>query len=378
MIGYVEKVLLKVFSKGFFKEHAGFLLFLFGVILSHIFWLKPLGGHLTHEQSIFFHLIMLISFASDPIMTILFTLACIIYSVKSWNYINKQLHSPSNQFLYYSISSQSYFTQFKNWWVVQAVISLPIIIIGFAAIAVGTSYGYFLLPCSILVLLIILIFTGAFIHTHRINAIIWSKSSKYYLGNLYNGTKPLFSLFIFHIIDQLKLPYALTKLISLLTFFAFTFFFHDLKNDPRIAEITSLLLASGNGYLIYKHRKFEEDKLPFLRNLPISKVKVYLNVILLYIIILLPELLLIYQITNPSKALILAICCLGISLLNYSALYLIKTVKSYTRYLFLLFFACFMLIMFGYFRVLLLACYTIPYFIYANKFYNYEPYPTND
>ncbi len=87
----VTNTLVKIFSKGFYKEHSGFLLFLLVVIFGHLFWIKPLGGHLSPEESIYHHLIMLISFASNPLMTIFFFILWLLYSIKSWRYVQKNL-----------------------------------------------------------------------------------------------------------------------------------------------------------------------------------------------------------------------------------------------------------------------------------------------
>ena len=67
------KVLIKIFSKSFYEANSGLLLFLFVTLFSHCFYMKPLGGHLTADESVFYHFIMIISFANDPVMIILYS-----------------------------------------------------------------------------------------------------------------------------------------------------------------------------------------------------------------------------------------------------------------------------------------------------------------
>ena len=120
------RVLIKIFSWRFYRENSGLLLFSYVSIISYCFFIKTAGVY-PPEQSVFYHLMLMMTFIVSPAVMLIVFLLFLLYTIKSWRYVGKQLKHETNQFLYYSFCASSKTKQFGSLFLMQLVILLPLI-----------------------------------------------------------------------------------------------------------------------------------------------------------------------------------------------------------------------------------------------------------
>ncbi|AGA79082.1 hypothetical protein Echvi_2843 [Echinicola vietnamensis DSM 17526] len=364
----VFKVFYNIFTKSFYRQKGALFLVVFGILFSHIFWMKPLGGHLTAAQETYFHLILLLSFAKEPIMVIVFFFLTLLWALESWKHIKAVLNLSSNRFIFYVFNSFGFKTQFHTWLLTYGLIFLPLLLIALSSLAVGLSYGYYFLPFILPVITILGMCCLSFITLSHINNIHLHKSIHYSLPFRRWLNKSFSNLFLFQLTHHLKLPLVLTKLLSGLIYAAFLILFDDLWSGMKVQMLLALVLACNNSYLIYEYRIFEETALKIMRNMPFSLVKLMFQKATLIIYLLLPEMVLICLNTSFPNQFILLLFCFSTAFLLCALLFQSIASAHYIRRLFFLFFTCTLLILFGLFWILI-PMVTISAVILFKKFY---------
>ncbi|MEO6685442.1 MAG: hypothetical protein ABIN24_05730, partial [Dyadobacter sp.] len=143
----MTKILIKTFAAGFYKVHAGLLLTLFVTLFINFFFTNVLNQtHLNQEQILLNNLKLVLTSVSNPVATGMLFLIWLGYTVKSCQYVAAQLTLNQHQFLFYSSNAMSLGKQFQTWFILQSVISIPILVLGLFAICVGFVFDYFLIP----------------------------------------------------------------------------------------------------------------------------------------------------------------------------------------------------------------------------------------
>jgi hypothetical protein len=180
-------------------------------------------------------------------------------------------------------------------------------------------------------------------------------------GLMRNWAKPLYSLFLYNMIDREKLTFLVTKGLSLLFVLSYIQFFAN-GFDDRIAGIFLLGMVTAHAYLIFRSHHFTEIKTSFLRNLPISKSRLVMQFALLYLTILLPEALWLLLTFESFTALLLLIFGLTLAVLFRCLLfYLGLNMKRYLHTALAIFVVYFIVILYDQVRTLvvinvLLSC----------------------
>ena len=127
MLSPLTRILIKIFVIGFYQVHSGMLTFFFVTIFLYCIFINVLNRtHLSHEQIVLHNLKVVLAFISSPIIALLVCIMLLAYTIKSWKYVLGQILLPNNLFLFYSGTSIHKVDQFKSWFLVQVMISLPI------------------------------------------------------------------------------------------------------------------------------------------------------------------------------------------------------------------------------------------------------------
>jgi hypothetical protein len=304
----LTRTLIKLFATGFYRVHAGFLALLFGTVACYCVFIIPLNEtHLEPAQRITERLIFTLSLLSSPVMMMVVFIVWFIYAYKSWQYVRQQLQLESNLFIFYSVRSFPRLKQFQSWVLTQSVILLPALVYALITLIVGVIFGYHLAPFIVLGYIVLLILLSAAIYMRLVNQLAEVKSN-FILYIIRNRAKPLFTLFLYHVIDQQKLTYLLTKGFALLSIFSLSYFFSD-ATDLRAAGIVMLLVSLAHAVLVFQEFRFQQKYLSFIRNFPISRIRLYIYLVLLYALLLLPEGIILVASLPLSTALLLFFFC---------------------------------------------------------------------
>ncbi|MBL0740270.1 hypothetical protein [Chryseolinea lacunae] len=343
----ITTVLLKLFPRGFFRAHAGLLLFLFVSILSYCFYIQVLNDILP-EWSTFFHLLVTLTFVSDPIMMAIVFFVWLLYALKSWHFVAGQLQLPQHQFLRYSVTASSPVTQFKSWFVVQLVIFIPAIAYGVVAMGIGLLFGHFVVPLIIPVYITLLLALSAWVYVRLMNRVVDGGQQTFLLKLTHQWRKPLFSFTLYHLLDGQRLTFVVTKILSALTLAAMLHLFALEGLAFRTIAIGVLSIATSHAVLIFQARRFEEERMSFVRNFPLSPRLRYAHFAAVALILLLPECFWLFTMFPIAEALLHMLFSISMMMLFYGLLYGIGTnMKHYLWWVFGLFVLYFIFILYS-------------------------------
>lgn len=331
-------VLTRIFSRGFFKVHAGLLLFLFVTFVSYAFFINTLGDVPANFFSYFQQLIT-ITLVSSPFIMLLFFVAVLIYNIKSWQYVLLQLNGEEQQFIYYSSNAMPMGKQLLSWFYVQFLINMPAFVYATFALCIGFIWHHYFLPLVIFAYLLLLTMAGAVIYLRRVNSFLDTPPSSWLLRITAAWKKPLFSLFIYHVLDQRKISYLITKAFT--TIIMSTGLFHlleDASSDMRVAGVVALFIVLTHSVLIYQEQQFEQHYLRFVRNFPYSKMCIYGYSVLTHVILLLPELSwLLTAFSFPTGVILVLTAIANVQLFRSICYRYSMTMRTYITTLFVLF-----------------------------------------
>ncbi|SDP72853.1 hypothetical protein SAMN05428975_2362 [Mucilaginibacter sp. OK268] len=359
----LTKVLLKVFAGGFYQVHAGILFVVFFIMV----------GTVPGNMLITYHKSLMLAMTSSPIMLALVLAVWLVYIFKSWHYVSTQIFAPDKQFLFYSSTVLSRSEQRKSWCYMQAAILAPVIIYALLTIGVGLANHLYILPAVIILFLSGMIWCSAVLYVRVMNGLIDGSKQSLLLRWSSKWRKPYFSLYIYHIFDDKKVSYFITKGLSWLIISGVFYLFADVSTDTRLAGIAILAVITAHVILIFEERRFEETKLSFARNLPISRFRLFLNFAGGYFFLLLPESVWLFSRFHPLMAVELLLTGLSIALLFHSLLYWFGlNMDQYLQWILGLFIVLFWVIMFRLLWVLIPLNLVIAYLFFYNNYYRYE------
>jgi hypothetical protein len=359
----LTNVLIKVFANGFFRVHAGILLFVFLAMV----------GVVPPQYLVGYHKALMLAMDSSSVVMILVFIGWLIYTIKSWHYVCGQIFAPGQHFLFYSSNAFNRKTQLKSWFWAQAVILSPIILYAFIAVGVGLANHYYLLPACILLCLFALTYSSSVIYARQVNGLIDGSSQSILLKLSSKWRKPYFSLYVYHILDKRKVPYLITKALSWLIITGVFYVFADVKTDTRVAGIAILAVITAHIVLIFEERKFEENGLSFSRNLPYSRQKLFLNFIGVYFFLLIPECIWLFSRFTPLIAAELLLVGLSTAMLFHCLLYWFGlNMDKYLQWILGLFVVLFWIIMFKLLWVLIPLNLGIAYWLFYSNYYQFE------
>jgi hypothetical protein len=363
----LANVLLKIFANGFYRAHAGMFLFALFVMF----------GMVEPSQILNYHKTLMLAFISSPLMMGVVFLVWLVYTFKCWHFVAGQVFALHQQFLFYSSTSYQKQKQFRDWFILQSALGAPVLTYAIISIGVGLWHHFYLGPLAVLCYLVLLIAMSALFYMRSINKLIDGSTQSVILKLTKSWKKPYFSLYVYHVFDKLKVKYLITKGISYLIITGVFLMFTDVSHDLRVAGIALLALAVGHSVLIFDGRQFEETFLVFSRNLPYSRLKLFLSFLAVYFILLLPEAVWLFLRFSPVMAMGLLAFGLSLTLLFHSLLYKFGLdMEKYMTWVLGLFMVLFWVVMFkliwGLVVVNLLVAYAVFYMNYY-KNHQYSP-----
>ena len=363
-------ILIRIFSYGFFKVHASQLLFLFITLISYCFFINTLGT-VPLSEMIYAQYLMTITLVKDPFIMGLFFIVCLIYNIKSWQYVALQLSGAEQQFIYYSTTAMSRQKQFRSWFLVQLFINLPSLVYAVFALCIGLIWHYYLLPVLIFAYLLLLTGLGAWIYLKLVNRIADTPGASPLFRLTRHWKKPLFSLFIYHILDKQKIAFMITKALTAIIIGSGLFKIGG--NTPHyeyMAGIVVVMVVLSHSVLIYQEQHFEQYYLSFVRNFPYGWGRIYLTSMLTHILLLLPEYIWFLIAFPLPMGFTMVLLGIGTAQLLRGICYRYASrVQRFLLALFILFLALFWCIMFGFMNWLIPANFLVSFiFLYNNYF----------
>lgn len=366
----LTKILYKIFVKGFYKVHAGQLLFLFGTILTYLFYIQVLSDdHITTQETIFYNLSFILTIISSPILGVLMMFVFLIFSLKSYNYISAQISQPTNFFLFYSANSLRKSQQLKSWFICQILIAFPIIIYILFSIIVGWVYGFYLLPLFFLGFVIGISLLSAFFYTILVNNPIRAYNSGIVVKLTRRWKKNLIIIPLLNLFDKQLITLFITKLIAVVLPLGLIKILSDI-NQIALAAFVALIMAVSNAVLIFEIYRFERKYLSFALNFPTKPSRTFLQWLLTISVLALPEIitlkyLFLWESFLCALSILISLCLLLKSIL----LIVSENMRSFLYTVFMLLFLSVIFIQFGANQFLGLIYFLISYIVFYRKNY---------
>ncbi|GGH18490.1 hypothetical protein [Pedobacter zeae] len=288
MLQLSNLALRKIFVGGFYRTHAGMLVFVFVMLISYCLFINTLGTVMP-DQIDFWQFFFTISLVSNPLIMGFYLFASVLYAYKGLQYVTSQLALPQQEFLYYSFTASSKKQQFKTWCIVQVYLFIPVLSYTFYASIIGLVFGYYLISTGILCFQLLLIIGCAYLSLKENNRLITKNTFNWLVRISRKWNKPVFLLYSFQVFNQSKLAYVLTKLLSWLLISSVFMLFADIKENSRLLMLITSCIVVAHAVLIYQERVFNNRYLAFLPNFPFPKAKMFFSFGLNYLLLLLPE-----------------------------------------------------------------------------------------
>jgi len=160
--------------------------------------------------------------------------------------------------------------------------------------------------------------------------------------------KPVFSLFLYELLDQKRVPYAVTKALSLTSIALLWSVFPASRADARLFGFLGLCSALAHTVLLFQAWEFEQGPLRFARNFPLSCGQVVGQQAALYTMLLLLELLALVVVGPFPQGLLGAALLLTVTLFFRALLGgLGRQLTKYLRLVFGFFLVFLFLLLFG-------------------------------
>jgi hypothetical protein len=164
-----------------------------------------------------------------------------------------------------------------------------------------------------------------------------------------------------------------TKLLSYLAIISIMFSFTDSSTNSRVAAFAVLGVVMAHSILIYQQHRFALIYLTITRNFPYGLSKLYVQQMLTYSILLLPECVWIFISFRFFMAIGLLATLLGITMLFHCILYRIGlAMNKYLPWLLGIFFVISLVILFGLTWLLIPTCFGVSFTLFYYNYYREE------
>ena len=354
-------VLTKVIVAKFYERNAGLLFFVFFLMF----------GIVESTQIISYHQALMYGTLTSPIFLLLVCVVWLLYLIKCTQFFFAQLTKPENTFLL----ELGRISSLKRFWLITTLIFFmyePVLIYSIFIIALGIYSKLF--TATVLVVLFHLsgIMGTSLILSYQLNHP--HKSIKFLtLPSIqWPWVKPLPLFYINQLTSQLPTVLFFTKTFSV--FVIYGFFQIPLDHyDDRIALMGLLFGLAAHCVIVFELRKFEETNLQFLRNLPIPNWKRFRELAIVYLLLLLPEAVMLYS--NHIRLFdVLGIYFFGAGflLLLHCRLFVTLNNDKHLQWTLGLFLVSFMLVLFKMYFAETLLLWIFALFILNRQYYQFE------
>jgi len=355
-------ILQKVLVNHFYRLNAGLFMFVFYVLFGLP---QDAGG---------FHIsIATMIVENQPFLWLVFAI-WLLYNFKCIDYICKHLQEPEQLFLS-SLENTGFFKCYMYLVYVQCMVYLPVAAYSVFLAVIALNNTEYLSAVIIIVYVMLMILSAPLLYQVVLQR-RWS-GLQIRLPVLMRLPKPFFLIPVFYIVKHRKQMLLISKFFSLGVLWLFIKEFNPDHYDIRPSLLCFLLAAVANSTIVFDIRNFEEAHLYISRNFPFSLVKRFVNAMLMYAVLLVPEMLFIWkgypvyfnlfdflQLASASVALL---CLLHVCLLIQNT-----TMETYIKIVFGIAMSLFFIILYNPGIILSLFLLLVAFAIFHAYYYDYE------
>lgn len=348
----------------FYQQHAGLFFFIFYVMF----------GLVESSQLINYHQSLIYGMLSSTLFLLIVLAIWLLYFLKCYIFVRQKCEAPQYHFIS-ELAKLSKGKTFLFFAFLYLVIFIPILLYTIA-ILIGAMKSGFYLP-----VVIILLFQAS-----GLLLCSWASSEQIHKRHLPNRftipsfniplNRPLALFYISHLTKHQKVGILLSKLFSIVSIYI-VIQAMDIKDDLRIPALVLLFGLIAHAFLIFDMKRFEDERLTWMRALPCSTLYLYLNYLLVFTLILIPEMLLLAGSIGNKITLLnwVELYAFGIGFLAFIYIRLFKFVENtdhYMQFMLWVFLGTFLLIVCNLVPFLVLISSIGSFYVFHKRYYLYE------
>jgi hypothetical protein len=362
-------ILYKSFVQTFYKQNAGLFAFL-------VFFMVAAVGRANGVGLLEYHFTLIRAMLTDSKFLAFVLTAWFLYALNCDQFIADKLRQKEYAFIFLLNTKRTSFV-FARLLLVQWMFFLPVTLYALICIWIGMTHHWYANTIIVGLFILIVILLGAW----RYNRMIRRNGKIQTVPLLKIGflfSRGLYMRFVLQYIwTWRKMLFLVLKIFSCL--FLFGMLLNHAKEEPDMSMF--LLFYSfglmGHGVMIYKIRQMEEFGLGFYRGLPVTLLSRLLQYAVLYLILLVPEIMIIALMTpahlDYTSALLLIPFGWGILLLLNSLLF-IRIFKpfDYLKIVTGIYLMIFIAVLTGLAIPFTICLFLISFYLFSQNYYRFE------
>lgn len=355
-------VVIKTLVAKFYEQNAGLLLFIFFLMF----------GIVESGQIINYHLSLVYGMLEAPIFLAVVCLIWTAYMLRTVQFTFGQLAKPENAFLVDLAKIKSN-RSLLIVLVSQTMMYEPVLFYTILIVGVAINTGHFVVAIFILGYHAVLMMSSSWLINKKIRETHIQRNWSFLPVIRWNVPKPFPYFFLGMLTNKNPFMLLTTKIFSLLCVLGMMQI--ELGHyDMRVALLGICFGLVAHAVIVFEFRRHEDRSLVFVRGLPISLGHRYAYLMAVYLILFLPEAILLI-VNNVPVGHVLAIVVFATMSLLYlhSKLYVgILNMDKHIRRTFIVFLLSFLLVMSKVFWLGLLMGAGMAWWIVKKKYYKYE------
>ncbi len=271
----------KVLVNHFYKLNAGLFMFLFYVL----FGLPADAGG--------FHIAIANMIVQSQLFLLVIFAVWLLYNLKCIDYTISQLKAPQQQFLtcIQNLGRKKSFLLLSS---VQFAIYIPVSAYATFLIIIAFQHQLYMVIFEITVFILMILLATPFLYIKTLERYFRAPKFAFFHSSL-RIPKTLFTIPLAYIWNSRKQMLFISKFFSLLLLFAFIKIFEPDHYDIRPLLFCLLLSVISNCTIVFEIRNFETDYLQITKNFPFSILNRFIQLIAMYVLLLLPELIFVWK-----------------------------------------------------------------------------------
>lgn len=365
------KTLTRIIVEQFYIANAGFFLFFFLLFF----------GIIPPQYLITTHYTVILAIISSP-LAIGAGLLWVFYGIKCFDFFKKKVLKYRDSFLnLYQLMNHSKLLFLIGF--IFVLIFFPVLIYAIVVVLIAFSLGLYLVAvCFSLLLLLIILVSILRVHTTFVNGI--NDNTKWLVSfqSLSKGISGFNWFFLIYLLKHRVMSLLVLKTISIGGLYALLVVYKESFKKEYFGSFI-LFIAIAHGLIIFFLHKLKEERMSFLRNLPLqsrTKLGMLLNT---GCFLFLPELITMFQLGSNATSFLDTLMFYSL-LISQFILYFVLlysdtfSFRKYVRYLFIILATLWVLSLFIGFWALIPFCLGLSYLIYREHYLEYEHLGASD
>ncbi|WP_127122260.1 hypothetical protein [Chryseotalea sanaruensis] len=361
----VLHLLIRSLATPFYKSHAGIFFFVFFIMF----------GVVESSQVVYYHQSLIYGVLTSTIFLLVVLALWLLYQVKVLLFFLKLLNQNDYQILN-ELALLSKTKNFLYFFILCSLTFLPVFLYSIAIFSIALVNGFYWQCLTIFSFQICLLAITAYSLTsffHRKHIPPFIKLPVFSFTFL----KGLSGIYWNYLLHKEKMAIALSKFFSIALIYVVKETLVE-GDDFRIIALAWLFAVLSHTFIAIKLKSYEDLKLTWTRNLPISRFRTYSSYFLLYTILFIPEVILLVGTLgrgiNLFQLPLLALLSSCFLLCFHTYLYKSNRNPDYLiHFIMVLFIFCFMMVLSKLIVPLAVCLVSISFFSFHHYYYRYQP-----